>query len=46
MATSSPAASSLSAENVSVWFGERQVLQDVNLLFPANQVTALIGPSG
>ena len=46
MTTSSPAASSLSAENISVWFGERQVLQDVNLLFPANQVTALIGPSG
>ena len=38
--------SSLRAENVSVWFGERQVLQDVNLVFPANQVTALIGPSG
>ena len=40
------AASTLSAENISVWFGERQVLQDVNLVFPANQVTALIGPSG
>jgi phosphate transport system ATP-binding protein len=40
------AASTLSAENVSVWFGERQVLEDVNLVFPANQVTALIGPSG
>jgi phosphate transport system ATP-binding protein len=38
--------SSLRAENVSVWFGERQVLKDVNLVFPANQVTALIGPSG
>jgi phosphate transport system ATP-binding protein len=46
MTTTSPAASSLSAENISVWFGERQVLQGVNLLFPANQVTALIGPSG
>lgn len=34
------------AENISVWFGERQVLQDVNLTFPTNQVTALIGPSG
>ena len=39
-------ASSLSAENISVWFGERQVLQDVSLTFPANKVTALIGPSG
>ncbi len=34
------------AENISVWFGERQVLKDVNLTFPTNQVTALIGPSG
>jgi len=34
------------AENISVWFGERKVLEDVNLVFPQNQVTALIGPSG
>jgi phosphate transport system ATP-binding protein len=39
-------ASTLSAEDISVWFGERQVLEKVNLVFPANQVTALIGPSG
>ena len=38
--------STLSAENISVWFGERQVLENVNLVFPANKVTALIGPSG
>ncbi len=44
--TSVLTSSSLRAENVSVWFGERQVLKDVNLEFPANQVTALIGPSG
>lgn len=41
-----PTASTLSAENISVWFGQRQVLEDVSLVFPANQVTALIGPSG
>lgn len=41
-----PVASELVAEDISVWFGERQVLQDVNLVFPANRVTALIGPSG
>lgn len=41
-----PSASTLSAENISVWFGQRQVLENVNLTFPANQVTALIGPSG
>ncbi|NBQ92985.1 MAG: phosphate ABC transporter ATP-binding protein [Micrococcales bacterium] len=38
--------SALQAEGVSVWFGERKVLEDVNLVFPSNQVTALIGPSG
>ncbi|NDD26255.1 MAG: ATP-binding cassette domain-containing protein, partial [Actinobacteria bacterium] len=36
----------MKAENVSVWFGERKVLEDVNLAFPSKQVTALIGPSG
>jgi phosphate transport system ATP-binding protein len=36
----------LQAKDVNVWFGERHVLRDVNLTFPANQVTALIGPSG
>ncbi|MFM7014221.1 MAG: phosphate ABC transporter ATP-binding protein, partial [Actinomycetota bacterium] len=36
----------LEAKDVSVWFGERQVLKDVSLQFPTNQVTALIGPSG
>jgi phosphate transport system ATP-binding protein len=42
----SQGASSLSARDIGVWFGDRQVLADVNLDFPANQVTALIGPSG
>jgi phosphate transport system ATP-binding protein len=36
----------LQAKDVNVWFGERHVLRNVNLTFPANQVTALIGPSG
>jgi phosphate transport system ATP-binding protein len=36
----------LEARNINVWFGERQVLKDVSLQFPSNQVTALIGPSG
>ncbi len=34
------------AENVSAWFGERKVLDRVNLEMPAHTVTALIGPSG
>lgn len=36
----------LESRDISVWFGERQVLKDVSLQFPSNQVTALIGPSG
>ena len=36
----------LRAENINVWFGERQVLNDVSIDFPNNEVTALIGPSG
>jgi phosphate transport system ATP-binding protein len=46
MSTRVTGTSHLRAENVNVWFGERHVLKDVNLTFPANQVTALIGPSG
>lgn len=41
-----PGSSSLSTEDINVWFGERHVLKDVSLTFPSNQVTALIGPSG
>jgi phosphate transport system ATP-binding protein len=36
----------LDARNVSAWFGERKVLDQVSLLMPKGQVTALIGPSG
>jgi phosphate transport system ATP-binding protein len=38
--------SSLSAENVSAWFGSNKVLERVSLDMPAGEVTALIGPSG
>lgn len=34
------------AENVSVTYGERQALKDINLEIASNHVTALIGPSG
>ena len=44
--TTTSLAADLRSEDVSVWFGERQVLKDVNLTFRANRVTALIGPSG
>ncbi len=46
MSTRITGTSHLKSENVNVWFGERHVLKDVNITFPANQVTALIGPSG
>jgi phosphate transport system ATP-binding protein len=36
----------LEARGVNVWFGERHVLNDINLVFPENSVSALIGPSG
>jgi phosphate transport system ATP-binding protein len=36
----------LVAEQINVWFGQRHVLKDVSLVFPNNEVTALIGPSG
>jgi phosphate transport system ATP-binding protein len=32
--------------NVSAWFGQKQVLKDINISIKANAVTAIIGPSG
>lgn len=37
---------SLTGENVSAWFGERKVLERINLEMKPGKVTALIGPSG
>lgn len=36
----------MSAKGVSVWFGKRKILENINIDFPKNTVTALIGPSG
>jgi phosphate transport system ATP-binding protein len=36
----------LRAENLDLYFGKKQILKNVNINFPANQVTSLIGPSG
>jgi phosphate transport system ATP-binding protein len=36
----------MKVKDINVWFGDRQVLANVNLEFPTNTVTALIGPSG
>jgi phosphate transport system ATP-binding protein len=34
------------AENLNLYFGNKQVLKRINIDFPENQVTSLIGPSG
>jgi phosphate transport system ATP-binding protein len=34
------------ARNVSIFYGAKQAVQDVNLQIPAKSVTAIIGPSG
>jgi phosphate transport system ATP-binding protein len=36
----------LSVENLDVYYGDEQALQDVSIDIPAESVTALIGPSG
>lgn len=41
-----PTTASLEAQQVSAWFGQRKVLDRVDLEIPAGKVTALIGPSG
>jgi len=37
---------SLEARDITAWFGDHMVLEDVSLTMQAGQVTALIGPSG
>ncbi len=39
-------AGTIRAESMSVYYGDKQALFDVDLSMPAKQVTALIGPSG
>ena len=36
----------LKIENFSAFFGENQVLKEVNLSIPQNRITAIMGPSG
>lgn len=36
----------LSAKEVNLWFGSKQVLKNISISFPKNQITAMIGPSG
>lgn len=36
----------ITAENVSLWYGDNQALQDINIAIPEKSITALIGPSG
>jgi phosphate transport system ATP-binding protein len=46
LAMPAPGERKMRGEKVSVFYGEKQALFDVNLDVPKNQVTALIGPSG
>ena len=41
-----PGAATLEARDACAWFGDRLVLEGVDLVMPAGEVTALIGPSG
>ncbi len=41
-----PGPAALEARGACAWFGDHLVLEDVNLVMPAGEVTALIGPSG
>lgn len=36
----------LRGENLNLYFGQKQILKNVSIDFPKNQVTSLIGPSG
>ncbi len=36
----------IKVRNLNVWYGERQILGDINLDIPRNRITAIIGPSG
>lgn len=36
----------LSAQNLNISFGQKQVLKNINVAFAENEITALIGPSG
>ena len=39
-------AAQLESKGIHAWFGDRMVLEDVNLFMERTKVTALIGPSG
>ena len=41
-----PVEAKMSARNVSVFYGEKQALDDVSIDIPTEYVTAFIGPSG
>jgi phosphate transport system ATP-binding protein len=36
----------IKAENINLWYGEKQALHNISMSIPKNSVTALIGPSG
>ena len=39
-------AAKITAENLSLWYGEKRALKEISMEIRKNAVTALIGPSG
>ncbi len=37
---------SMEAKGINLWYGDKQALKDINMVYYKNKVTALIGPSG
>ena len=46
MPAEKPKSTKITVQNVNAWFGDNQVLRDVNMKIPERTVTAIIGPSG
>ncbi len=38
--------SKIEIRDLNLWFEKQQVLKDINVSFPANQITVILGPSG
>jgi phosphate transport system ATP-binding protein len=45
-AHASPVAPVFRAKNLSIWYGEKQAVNNVSMEIPAKAITAIIGPSG
>jgi phosphate transport system ATP-binding protein len=46
MTSTAPSSGKITAQDISVFYGEKQAIHGINLTIEANSVTAFIGPSG